>query len=139
MRLPSFTSWSVGALVLVAAYSSQRVIPESLEPLVDRTVSFRELANAPESYQGKVVVLGGEVFKAKRVKEGTQIEFLQLPLDQREKPLLDRQQSQGRFLAIQQEFLDPATIIVGLKMTVVGEVSEAKMGYLDDVETGTRL
>jgi len=120
--------------MLAAACSTQQVIPESLGPLVDRTVSFRELANAPESYQGKMVVLGGEVLKAKRVKEGTQIEFLQLPLDQREKPLLDRQQSEGRFLAIQQEFLDPATIGEGLRMTIVGEVSGAKMDYLDDVE-----
>lgn len=134
MRLSAFKSWWVSIFMLAAACSTQPVIPESLGSLVDRTVSFRELVNAPESYQGKVVVLGGEVLKAKRVKEGTQIEFLQLPLDQREKPLLDRQQSQGRFLAIQQELLDPATIVVGMKMTIVGEVSEAKMGSLDDVE-----
>jgi len=134
MRLSAFKSWWVSLYILAAACSTQSVIPEALGPLVDRAVGFRELVNAPESYQGKVVVLGGEVLKAKRVKEGTQIEFLQLPLDQREKPLLDRQQSQGRFLAIQQEFLDPATIVEGMKMTIVGEVSGAKTDYLDDVE-----
>lgn len=57
------------------------------------------------------MVLGGVALKAKRLKAGTQIELLQLPLDTGESPILDRQQSQGRFLAVQQEFLDPATIV----------------------------
>ena len=134
MRLPSFKLWWVAAFILAAACSSQRVVPESLEPLVDRTVTFPEILSAPESYQGKVVVLGGVVLKAKRLKDGTQIELLQLPLDKRERPILDRQQSQGRFLAIQPDFLDPATLVEGSAMTIVGEVSGAKTDYLDDVE-----
>jgi outer membrane lipoprotein len=134
MRLKPRRSWPVLVLILIAACSSQRVIPEALEPLVDRAVTFREVVAAPDSYQGKIVVFGGEVLKAKRLKEGTQIELLQLPLDKGERPILDRQQSQGRFLAIQQEFLDPATIVVGTKMTIVGELSKAKVEHLDDVE-----
>jgi outer membrane lipoprotein len=134
MRFPSFKAWWVVAFVLAAACSSQRVLPESLESLVDRTVTFQKILSAPESYQGKVVVLGGVVLKAKRLKDGTQIELLQLPLDTRERPILDRQQSQGRFLAVRQDFLDPATIVEGSAMTIVGEVSGAKIDYLDDVE-----
>lgn len=134
MRLAAFKSWGVVVFLLAAACSSQRVIPQALEPLVDRTVGFPELVAAPESYQGKVVVLGGEVLKAKRLKEGTQIELLQLPLNNDERPIIDRQQSQGRFLALQPEFLDPATIVMGTKMTIVGEVSGAKIDLLDDVE-----
>jgi outer membrane lipoprotein len=135
MRLKPCKSWWVMAIGLIAACSSQRVIPEALEPLVERAVMFREVAAAPDSYQGKIVVFGGEVLKAKRLKEGTQIELLQLPLDRGERPILDRQQSQGRFLAIQQqEFLDPATIVEGTKMTIVGELSKAKIEHLDDVE-----
>ena len=134
MRSPSFKVWWVAAFIVAAACSSQRVVPGLLEPLVDRTVTFPEILSAPESYQGKVVVLGGVVLKAKRLKDGTQIELLQLPLDKSERPLLDRQQSQGRFLAIQPDFLDPATLIEGSAMTIVGEVSGAKTDYLDDVE-----
>jgi len=122
------------AIGLIAACSSQRVIPEALEPLVERAVLFREVVATPDAYQGKIVVFGGEVLKAKRLKEGTQIELLQLPLDRGERPILDRQQSQGRFLVIQQEFLDPATIVEGTKMTIVGELSKSKVEHLDDVE-----
>ena len=134
MRFAAFKSWWLAVCILAAACSSQRVVPELLEPLVDRTVRFPEILSAPESYLGKVMILGGVVLKAKRLKEGTQIELLQLPLDTRERPILDRQQSQGRFLAIQQEFLDPATIVEGSAMTIVGEVSGSKTDYLDDVE-----
>lgn len=136
MRLTSCKSWLlVVVLVLTSACSSQRVIPEALEPLIERAVTFREVVATPDSYQGKIVVFGGEVLKAKRLKEGTQIELLQLPLDRGERPILDRQQSQGRFLAIQQEeFLDPATIVEGAKMTIVGELSKAKVEHIDDVE-----
>ena len=74
------------------------------------------------------------MLKAKRLKEGTQLEFLQLPLDPHDKPIPDRQRSEGRFLAIQQEFLDPATLEAGTKMTVVGEVSGGKIEPLDDIE-----
>ena len=135
MRATSFSVWgTVAVLVLTAACSSPRVIPESLESSVDRAVTFREVTEAPDSYQGKMVVFGGEVLKAKRLKDGTQIELLQLPLDKEERPIPDRQLSQGRFLAIQQEFLDPATIVAGTKMTVVGELAKAKIEHLDDVE-----
>lgn len=134
MRLKSHKPWLVVMLVLVTACTTQRVIPDTLEPLVDRAVTFRDVMDVPESHLGKIVVFGGEVLKAKRLKEGTQIELLQLPLDKQERPILDRQQSQGRFLAIQQEFLDPATIVAGTKMTIVGELSKTKVEHLDDVE-----
>ncbi|MBH0208937.1 MAG: hypothetical protein HP495_10600 [Nitrospira sp.] len=134
MQFTAFKSWGLAVFTLTAACSSPGIVPEALEPLVDRTITFRGIASAPESYQGKVVVLGGVVLKAKRLKDNTQIELLQLPLDQRERPILDRQQSQGRFLAIRQEFLDPATIVEGSAMTIVGEVFGAKTDYLDDVE-----
>lgn len=133
MRLTSVNLWWP-VLVLATACSSQHVIPEELEPLIDRAVAFHEIVASPDSYQGKIVVLGGEVLKAKRLKYGTQIELLQLPLDKDERPILDRRRSQGRFLAIRQEFLDPATMVNGTTVTIVGEVSGAKTEPLDDVE-----
>jgi outer membrane lipoprotein len=83
--------WLLGSLLLVGC-ASQRVIPESLEPLVDTTVTFAQVVAAPDSFQGRVVVFGGEVLKAKRLKEGTEIELLQLPLDKDNRPTFDRQQ-----------------------------------------------
>jgi outer membrane lipoprotein len=133
MRRYLFSGWLVASILLVGC-SSQRIVPESMEPLVDRTVSFRDLLASPESYKGRVLVLGGEVLKATRLHDSTQIELLQLPLEAGEEPSLDRQQSQGRFLALQQEFLDPATMVQGTRVTIIGEVSGSKVDHLDDVE-----
>ena len=127
------SGWFIACILLVGC-SSQRIVPESMEPLVDRTVSFQDVLASPVSYMGRVFVLGGEVLNAKRLRDGTQIELLQLPLDDGEAPSHDRQQSQGRFLALQQEFLDPATMVAGTRVTIVGEVSGSKTDHLDDVE-----
>lgn len=132
-RVSHYTYW-VLVFALGSGCASQRVVPDELEPLVDRTVTFRAVIEAPEAYEGRILIFGGEVLKAKRLKDGTQIELLQLPLDKNETPILNRQRSDGRFFAIQQEFLDPAIIVVGTRMTIVGELSKAKIEHLDDVE-----
>ncbi|NJL17719.1 MAG: hypothetical protein HC938_11510 [Nitrospira sp.] len=131
--LPRKASWLL-LVMLLAGCTAQRVVPDELEPLVDRTVTFRAVIEAPEAYEGRMLIFGGEVLKAKRLKDGTQIELLQLPLGKNEGPILNRQRSDGRFFAIQQEFLDPATIVAGTRMTIVGELSKAKIEHLDDVE-----
>lgn len=134
MRVGSFLLWCSIAILTVMGCSSPGVIPEPLMPLIDRTVTFRQVLDAPESYNGRMIVLGGEVLKAKRLMEGTQLEFLQLPLGREEEPLRARQQSEGRFLAIEQAFLDPATVAAGTRITIVGEVVGVKTDYLDEVE-----
>lgn len=119
---------------LLHGCSSTPIIPEALEAQVDKSLTFQELVAAPESYQGRLMVLGGEVLKAKRVKEGTQIEILQLPLNNDQEPTSDRRQSQGRFLALEQESLDPATLAEGTRVTMVGDVTGAKNERLDEVD-----
>ena len=110
MRRRALVSCWLVASILLSGCASQRIVPESMESLVDRTVSFRDLLVSPESYKGRLLVLGGE------------------------RPSHDRQQSQGRFFAMQQEFLDPATMTQGTRVTIVGEVSGSKTDHLDDVE-----
>ncbi len=97
-------------------------------------VSFIEIKGSPESYKGRVVVLGGEVLTAKRLKEGTRIEVLQLPLDGAQEPGLDLTKSQGRFVAIQRDFLDPATVPPGTRVTITGEVIGSITLPLDETE-----
>jgi outer membrane lipoprotein len=126
----------IAALVAPGAAASgcaSTVVPESLQKQVDERLTFAQLKESPDSYRGHLVVLGGEVISAKRSKDGTQIEILQLPLSYQE-PEWDRTSSQGRFIAIQKEFLDPATIPAGTRVTVVGEVTGAVTRPLDETE-----
>jgi outer membrane lipoprotein len=117
----------------VSCTSRDYAIPEPYASQVDRSLTFEQLKESATSYVGKVVVLGGEVLNAKRLLEGTSIEILQLPLNGSE-PVTDVQQSQGRFLALQKEFLDPATLIERPRVTIVGEVSGVRTQRLDDID-----
>jgi outer membrane lipoprotein len=97
-------------------------------------ISFPQVKAAPDSFRGQSVVFGGEVLTARRMKDGTRIEILQLPLDRSGSPGYDLTQSQGRFVAIHKEFLDPATIPHGTRVTVTGEVTGTITLPLDETE-----
>ena len=122
-----------GCAALWGCYSTSALPPE-LQSQVDQTVTFTQLLQSPEQYHGRVVIFGGEVLSAKRLKDGTRIEVLQLPLGDRQVPIPDRTASEGRFLAIQKEFLDPAKLPAGTPVTVVGEVTGSMKLPLDEAE-----
>ena len=97
-------------------------------------LTFAQVKAAPDSYKGQPVTFGGEILGAKRLKEGTRIEILQLPLTASLQPTPDLTKSQGRFVAMQREFLDPATIPAGTFVTVTGEVTGSVTLPLDETE-----
>src|SRR5215831_10977177 len=97
-------------------------------------IPFLQVKAAPDSYRGQSVVFGGEVLSARRLKEGTRIEILQLPLDRWEHLGTDRTQSQGRFIAMHREFLDPATLPPGTRVMVSGEITGSMTLPLDETE-----
>lgn len=109
-------------------------IPESLASKIDQTVSFVQLLENPDAHVGKLVVLGGPVLQAKRLADATRIEVLQLPLVDSERPTSQRTSSQGRFLAYEKMFLDPATLSNQPHVTIVGEVTGLATANLDKTE-----
>jgi outer membrane lipoprotein len=124
----------VAGVFLSLASCGPQVVPKELEGKVDRNVSFLQLKEAPPTYKGRMVVLGGEVLSAKRGTDSTRIEILQIPLDSSYEPVQDRTTSQGRFLAVQEQFLDPATVPVGTLVTVIGEVTGTTTMPIDEVQ-----
>lgn len=119
---------------LLAGCAPSGIVPASLQTQVDRDLPFAQLKDSPDSYRGRLIIVGGEVLTAKRLKEGTRIEVLQIPLEESQAPGKDRMASEGRFLAIQKEFLDPATIPPGTRLTIVGEVTGATSLPLDETD-----
>lgn len=110
------------------------VVPETLQSQIDPSVTFPKMLENHANYQGTVVVLGGEVLSAKRLQDGTRLELLQLPLDNSNEPVHDRTSSQGRFLAIESSFLDPATLPPNTRVTLVGKVTGMTKANLDEME-----
>jgi len=124
----------MATLVFLTGCASSSIIPEPLEQQIDKSVTFDQVRESPDSYRGRMVVLGGEVLKAKALEGGTQLEVLQLPLDDEKGPVTDRMESKGRFLAWQKEFLDPATIADGTRVTIVGEITGTSLGKMDEAD-----
>jgi outer membrane lipoprotein len=120
-------------LAAVSCTSREYMIPEPIASQIDTALTFDQLQASPTSHVGKVVVLGGQVLNAKRLRDGTSMEILQVPLDGFE-PTMAVQQFQGRFLAVQKDFLDPATLSGRPRVTIVGEVTGVKTQRLDDIE-----
>lgn len=111
------------------------IVPLDLQEKIERNVSFQQVKASPSSYQGKIVVVGGTVLSVKPLKQGgTRVEVLQLPLTSDDEPYGRLTDSNGRFLAFHKEFLDPATIPIGTRVTVVGEVTGSLISMLDEFE-----
>lgn len=132
-----FSPMGLGGFALAALLVgcvSDNVVPTALQAQLDKTLAFPQLRESPDSYRGHLLVLGGEVLSAKRLKDGTRIEVLEIPLDGSLQPGLDRTMSRGRFIAVQKEFLDPATIPPGTRLTLVGEVTGSVADKLDETD-----
>jgi len=107
----------------------------SMQKAEDRqALTFLQVKATPDSFKGQSAVFGGKVLTARRQKDSTKIEILQLPLDRSLRPGYDLTQSQGRFIALQREFLDPATLPPGTRVTVTGEISGSITLPLDETD-----
>ncbi|MBH0198068.1 MAG: hypothetical protein HP497_01450 [Nitrospira sp.] len=107
-------------------------VPLELEQEVDSSVRFANLKTTPSEYIGRTVMIGGTVIRAKRTAVRTEVEVLQLPTE-KDGPLTDeRLRSEGRFLAVRDAFLDPASLPEGTPVTVIGTVKGEVTRPLDE-------
>ncbi len=109
-------------------------IPPELEQQIDRSVAFADLQTAPADYVGRLVMFGGIVIRSKRTEVETEIEVLELPIQSAGPATEDRGRSQGRFLAVREEFLDPASVPPGTPISVIGLVKGSVTKSLDESE-----
>jgi outer membrane lipoprotein len=129
-----------GLLMLASCGESAQVrrasvplgVPPDLARQVEPGLTFTDIQAAPLKYVGRVVQLGGVVIQAKRTKQRTELELLELPMDVAGVPTSDRVRSRGRFLAVRDMFLDPATVPAGTLLTVIGVVTGSATRPLDE-------
>lgn len=107
-------------------------VPLGLEQEIDSSVSFADLKRAPSEYIGRTVMIGGNVIRAKRSQTGTELEILQLPTAKEGTLTEDRLRSEGRFLAVRETFLDPASVPQGTPITIIGTVKGETTRQLDE-------
>jgi len=100
---------------------------------VETKLAFSELFKAPENHIGKMVMVGGTIVDVKNLKEGTQIEVLQKPLDGEGRPEMT-DETGGRFLFVSQTYLDAAVYHRGRSISIIGEVTGSKVQPLGEID-----
>ncbi|MGM0452806.1 MAG: Slp family lipoprotein [Thermodesulfobacteriota bacterium] len=120
----------IWALVLIL-FSGCSVVSKNLrqEAITDDT-SFAAIQRNTSAYEGNTVIFGGYILKTRNLADQTRLVVLQAPLGHRDQPEA-RDKSGGRFMVVDDGFLDPAVYKKGRKITVAGKVlgrQTAKIG-----------
>lgn len=120
-------------MLLMALTGCAHVISDQSRLLVDPTVSYAMLREKPDSFVGKYVLVGGVIAGVKNTGSGSQLEVMQVALDETGMPE-NTFRSEGRFLAVSESFLDAMIFKPGRLVTLVGEVKGKKTMPLDEVD-----
>ena len=122
---------AMAAVLLVAGCA--HVISKEVLQEVDTSVSFVQLSKEPDTYQGRTVLLGGDVIETQNLPDKTLVIVLQCPLGRRGQPGAG-DVSEGRFLIQTTGFLDPAIYSPGRRLTVAGTVVGKEVRPLGEIE-----
>ena len=133
-KIRAIISLAAGCLLWLGGCAGYYVIPDSMADEVDRSVSFISLQADTEAHLGDLIPLGGLVLNARNLKEGTELEVLELPLDRYDRPIGRLTDSGGRFLVLHPGYLETAVLEKRRLITVVGVVSGTKKRMIDEME-----
>jgi len=119
--------------VFLALSGCTPIISEQSRKLINSDASFKTIKEAPESYIGKTILLGGRIANVRNSAEGAQIEIVQFDLTSQSYPE-DTFLSYGRFLATNSNYMDSLIFKRGMLITLVGELKGKKTMRLDDMD-----
>jgi len=122
-------------LLLAALLASCAAPPISPQVMgqVNREIGMAQLAANPEAYIGQVVLLGGRIVQTRNLPQATEVEVLQSPLNDDERPE-GGDVSEGRFLIRLPGYADPAVYAPGRLITVAGRVTGVERRPLGEIE-----
>jgi outer membrane lipoprotein len=123
---------ALSAVALLLQGCTYAISPE-MSARVDKTISFEMIQADPDTFKGKLVLLGGTIAMTVNSEQGTVIEVVQKPLDYWGKPKrTDR--TGGRFLMISPRYLDAMIFAPGREITVAAEVAGTRNKALDEMD-----
>ena len=123
--------FAMAAVFLLAGCA--HVISKQTLAEVDTSVTFAQVAQDPDAYEGKTVLFGGDIIEAQNLPDKTLVVVLQRPLGRRGEPAAG-DVSEGRFILRNPEFLDPAIYSPGRKITAAGTVVGKEVRPLGEIE-----
>jgi outer membrane lipoprotein len=110
----------LATVTLLAGCAS--VFPKEKLAGVDRSITLGVLRSDPDRFRQARVVLGGEIIETRPKSGSTEIEVLSRPLGESDAPRRT-DASDGRFVVVAPDFLDPAVYAPARRLSVVGTVT----------------
>jgi outer membrane lipoprotein len=126
--------WLLLLFLILLLSACAHVISKDLRTKSDLSLTLAQVRQNPDTFKGKWVVWGGEIIETVNQQDGTtQIEIFQRPLGWRGEPK-ETTYSEGRFLILADNYLDPYIFRRGRKITVAGEIAGGKIKPLGEME-----
>lgn len=120
-------------LLLLVLTACAPVISPQLRNTASLDIPFGTVLRNPDGYTGKIFIWSGTVLNTQNTPEGTMLKVLQKPSDYWGRPR-NVDWSEGRFLALDRRYLDPAIYAEGRAITVAGELTGKRVQRLGEIE-----
>lgn len=117
------------ALLLSACASGPQISTEG----VNETITPRQAATEIESLRGEEALWGGMIVNSTNLEDSTRLEVLAYPLDGSQRPKTYAEPN-GRFLAIEQGYLETVDYGAGRLVTVKGTLVGTREGEIGQAE-----
>jgi outer membrane lipoprotein len=121
--------------VVLVMQGCSYAISSAMADKADKKITFAKLRADPDSFKGKIVILGGTIDQVTNLKQGGLIEVVQKDLDYWGKPRRTKTTG-GRFLVLYPRYLNPLVYEPGRDITVAAEVEGTSSNALEDRDYG---
>lgn len=120
-------------LLLLGLLSACASTPKFDTTGVDASLTPAMAVSRDDTAVGRKVQWGGVIVATRNLRQRTQLEVLSYPLDRSGEP--DTAGSpRGRFLLLQEGYLEPVDYAPGRNVTAVGSISEIELGKVGEAE-----
>jgi outer membrane lipoprotein len=132
-KLRRLTLVFLPVLLILLISGCAHVIRKEIRENSDLSLMLEQVRKNPTAHTGKSVVWGGEIVQVINQDDGTtEIEVFQEPLNFRGEPK-EAAPSEGRFLVLDDRFLDPYIYWEGRRITVAGELQGERIEPLGEM------
>lgn len=118
--------------LMTGCASGPIAIDEDASSLTVREVRDKlQSGDAQPQIENAPMLWGGVILNVQNLASKTQIEIMAYPLDRRQRPMTGRD-ALGRFIAVQDAFLEPVDFAQGRSITVLGTVKQLIEGQVGE-------
>lgn len=122
-----------GAAVILTSFivGACAATPKFDPALYEAELTPGQVVASIDTAQGRPVMWGGAIVQSTNTNNGTQLEVLAYPLDRKQRPD-EEKPAWGRFLAMEDSYLETLDFAQGRHVTIVGRITGVHQGTIGE-------